>query len=228
MGTFLTFITYTVCVVFLGRFILHAVSWIKGVKQPSARPVFTKKMTPGQIVETVLDILLFRRLFKTSMVLWVASWIFHVSLFLVLVRHTWYFIDPVPDFIITMEPAGITAGYILPVSLLLIFIIRTAGSRDRYVSYYNFFIIGALFMISLTGLLMGTFSLTDVLDVKDFITGILIFEPGDLPDSPLFVVHFLFALLLVPCIPFHLFTAPIVAIEAKRREEGLDLVMHEK
>ncbi len=228
MGTVLTYTAYLVCLVFLGRFTLHAISWLKGVRQSPASPALTKTMSPVNIVQAVLDILLLRRLLKINKILWIASWTFHLCFFLILVRHTWYFMDTVPDFIIFMEPAGITAGYILPFSLVLILFTRLTARRDGYISYYNFFIISVLLMTSLTGLLMGIYFEPDVMDVKDFITGILMIEPAPLPESPFFIIHFLLVLLLVPNIPFHLFTAPIISMEAKRREEGLDLVMHEK
>jgi nitrate reductase gamma subunit len=136
--------------------------------------------------------------------------------------------NPVPAFIIFIQPVGIAAGYVLPLSLVLILIIRTAGARDRYISSYNYFLVGVLLMISVTGLVMRTYFQPDLIAVKDFITGILIFKPDVLPESSLFTLHFLFALLLLPYVPFHLFTAPIVTFEANRREEGLGMILHEK
>ncbi len=227
MGKLLPIIAYIACTVFMGRVVLHVISWTRAEKGPSAGPV-SKKTSCITIADIILDIIFFRRLFRTNKLLWAASWTFHVSLFLVLLRHTWYFIDPVPDFIIFMEPAGINAGYILPVSLTLIFILRIRRNRDRYISYYNFFLIGILFMISLIGLLMGNFFEPDINDAKDFITGILTFEPYPLPDSALFVVHFILVLILIPFLPFHLITAPVITMEARRREDGLEMVLHEK
>jgi nitrate reductase gamma subunit len=123
---------------------------------------------------------------------------------------------------------GIVAGYILPFSLLLILILRVSKSKDRYTSIYNYFLTGLLFVISLTGLLMRNFFHPDLIDVMDFIMGIVTFRPEALPESFLFVLHFSLFLLLVPYIPLHLFTAPLVTMEAQRREQGLDMVLHEK
>jgi nitrate reductase gamma subunit len=228
MGIVLTYIAYLVCVIFLGRFILHAFSWFMGVRQSSVRRGVIKKMSLLKGIQALLDLLLLRRLFKTNKILWIASWTFHLCFVLILLRHAWYFMDHVPEFIILMEPAGITSGYILPFSLLLLLVTKITAHRDRYISNYNLFIVTVLFMTSLTGLLMGIFFEPDVMDVKEFIAGILMIQPAPLPESSFFIVHFLLVLLLVPNIPFHLFTAPIISIEAKRREEGLDLVMHEK
>jgi nitrate reductase gamma subunit len=227
MGKILTITAYVSCGVFLVRLIWHALSWVKSEKRPSAGPG-AERISAGTIAEALLDMVFFRRLFKTNRVLWIASWTFHISLLFILLRHAWYFMDPVPEFIILIEPAGIKAGYVLPFSLILLLLLRIAAGRDRYISQYNIFLITVLFMISITGLSMGIFFQPDVLDVKDFISGILAFKPYAVPDSPLFVVHFILVLILIPILPFHLITAPVITMEARRREDGLDLVIHEK
>jgi hypothetical protein len=65
-------------------------------------------------------------------------------------------------------------------------------------------------------------------DIKAFMLGIVAFKPESAPESILFIVHFILVLLLIPAIPFHLISAPLIAIDARRREQGLNMVMHEK
>jgi nitrate reductase gamma subunit len=228
MGIFIIFITYVVCIIFFGRFIFHAISWFQGVRHLPSIPVFSKKILPVTIAETILDIFLFRRLFKTNRLLWGASWAFHVSFLLVILRHMRYFIYPVPGFIISLQNAGIYAGYILPLSLVVILFIRIAGDKDRYVSLYNFFLLVLLLLTSLTGVLMKTFYRANLIDIKSFVLGITTFSPTPLPDSMLFIIHFILVLILVAFLPFHVITVPVITIEARRREDGLGLVLHEK
>jgi hypothetical protein len=85
-----------------------------------------------------------------------------------------------------------------------------------------------LLVISSLGLLMITAYRTDVVMVKLFIQGILSFSPAAAPDSILFLLHFSLVLILVPFLPSHILTAPLVMLEAKKRELALPLVMHEK
>lgn len=227
MGTILVLAAYLVYLVFCFRVCAHALLWYRASQR---RVVFGegRGLSCRIVVSTVIDVFFFRRLFHTSKLLWFAAWTFHLSLLLIFLRHSWYFMNPVPDFLIFIQPAGVAAGYVLPVSLLIILIMRTTGSRDRYVSAYNYFLVGLLFMISVTGLAMRTWFPPDLIAVKDFIMGILIFKPAVLPVSMLFTLHFLFALLLLPYVPFHLFAAPIVTFEANRREESLGMILHEK
>lgn len=227
MGKILTLAAYISSAVFLVRAVWHALSWIRAEKMPSAG-LRARVMSAGTLAGAVLDTIFFRRLFKTNRALWLASWAFHISLLLIILRHVWYFMDPVPDFILLMEPAGIKAGYVLPFSLILLLLLRMAAGRDRYISRYNIFLITVLFMISISGLLMGIFFQPDVLDVKEFISGILAFKPYALPGSIMFVVHFTLVLILITFLPFHLITAPLITLEARRREDGINLVMHEK
>lgn len=227
MGTLLTFITYIACVVFLGRFLLHVLSWIKAVKQPAVEAI-SKKVSAGMIAEMLLDIFFFRRLVRTNKILWAASWTFHISLILVVLRHLRYFMYPVPGFVILMQTIGIAAGYVLPVSLLIILIIRATGNRDRYISFYNFFLLTMLLLTGLTGILLKLFYRTSLLDIKAFMMGIVTFHPDTVPYSLLFIVHYILVLILIPCLPFHLIAAPVITVEARKRERELGLVMHEK
>lgn len=227
MGKILTAIAYSACTIFWWRFILHIIFWYKSVKNPAFSPAYPKASL-RMFAKIAVDVIFFRRLFKVNKLLWIGSWAFHISFLLILLRHLKYFIEPVPDWIMSIQPAGEIAGYILPVSLLYILILRMMPHRDRYVSYYNLFILALLFIISMTGLLMNKFFMPDLIDVKVFIMGILIFTPEIAPESFLFFAHFLMVLVLVPYIPIHMLAAPIVTIEAGRREHELETTVHEK
>lgn len=227
MGAFLTFLTYFVCIIFFARFLSHVLSWIKAAKQPAVSAI-SKSVSPGMAVEMLLDIVFFRRTFRTNKLLWTASWTFHLSLFIVVLRHIRYFLYPVPDFIISIQSAGVAAGYALPLSLIVILIIRSAGSRDRYLSAYNFFLLAILVLTGVTGILLNLFYRASLVDIKAFIIGIVRFHPGALPDSSMFVMHFILIIILIPSLPFHLIAAPLITVEARKREEELGLVLHEK
>jgi nitrate reductase gamma subunit len=227
MGTILALAAYVLYLVFCFRFFARALLWYRAAKQQTAISG-AQASSFRAAVSTVIDVFFFTRLFRTNKLLWAASWTFHLSLVFIFLRHMWYFMNPVPDFIIFIQPAGIAAGYVLPLSLLLILILRITGRGEWYVSAYNYFIIGLLLVISLLGLAMRTWFQPNLIAVKDFITGILTFHPDVLPDSSLFTLHFAFALLLLPYVPFHLFTAPLVTFEANRREEHLGMILHEK
>lgn len=227
MGIFLTAVTYMVCAVFLGRFIWHVLSWFKAAKQPEVESI-SKKISSGVIAEMLLDIVFFRRLIKTNKILWAASWTFHISLILVVLRHLRYFMYPVPDFVMSMQTIGIAAGYVLPVSLLIMLIIRAAGNRDRYISFYNFFLLTMLLLTCITGVLLKLFYRTGLVDIKVFMMGIVTFHPDAMPDSLLFIMHYVLVLILIPALPLHLIAAPVITVEARKRERELGLVLHEK
>ncbi|MEN8263678.1 MAG: respiratory nitrate reductase subunit gamma [Nitrospirota bacterium] len=227
MGAFLTFLTYFACVVFLTRFLSHVQSWIKAAKQPAVRAI-SQRVSPGMAAEMLLDIVLLRRLFRTNKLLWIASLTFHLSLLIVVLRHLRYFLYPVPDFVLSIQNAGVAAGYALPLSLLVILIIRSKSSRDRYLSVYNFFLLAILLLTCMTGILLNLFYRTSLVDIKAFIIGIVTFHPDTLPDSIMFVMHFILIIMLIPSLPFHLIAAPLITVEARKREEELGLVLHEK
>jgi nitrate reductase gamma subunit len=227
MGMLLVIIAYLVYAAFWMRLSLHTFLWLKSARRLLPHhPAPDVKRLPA-FATAAVDMFFFRRLFASNKVLWLGSWAFHMAFLFVVLRHLKYFLDPVPDCIWCVQPFGIAAGYILAFSLLYVMMTRTVA-RVKYVSYQNYVILGLLFFISATGLLMRNFFRPDLIDVKSFVMGIVAFRPSPLPGNFFFVVHFSLVLLLIPYLPFHIFTAPLIVIEASKRQQGLDMVMHGK
>jgi nitrate reductase gamma subunit len=227
MGTLLVILAYLVYAAFWVRLSLHTLVWLKSARQLPRYQADDGGRPLVAFVSSGLDIIFFRRLFASNKVLWLGSWGFHAAFVFVVLRHLQYFMDPVPDCIWYAQPFGVAAGYVLAFSSFYVVIGRTLA-RVRYVSYQNYVILGLLFLISATGLLMRNFFKPDLIDVKSFVMGIVAFRPSPLPYNFFFIAHFSFALILIPYLPFHIFTAPLIAVEARRRQQGLDMVMHEK
>ena len=228
MGTFLAVITYIVYIVFWWRLISHALVWCRMTDQLNIQPAPAAKITPSLIAISAIDLLLFRRLFNTNKLVWVGSWTFHVSLLLVIIRHLRYFLDPVPGWVVCAQPFGIFSGYVFAASLFYVLVLRITVKSQGYVSWQNMFLLAVLFLSSISGVLLRAIFRTDVIQAKAFILGILSLKPEANLGGPLFIMHFVLFLLLLLFLPLHIFAAPFVFVEARRRDEGLAMVMHER
>jgi nitrate reductase gamma subunit len=227
MGTVLIFAAYAVYAAFWLRFAMHALVWWRAKRRlegsmTTSRPGFKACALSAS------DIVLFGRLFMMNPALWLGEWVFHASLFLVLLRHLRYFLDPVPGWVWSMQTPGLIAGYILPLALAYVLVVRLLAEKVRYASAANVFLLALVLMISSIGLLMRLWFLPNLVDVKLFALGLLCFKPGTLPGSLWFALHFGLVLVLVLFLPTHIFTAPLVMIEARKREQQLRLVMHDR
>ena len=228
MGTILIVAAYGVYAAFWIRLFMHALLWWKAV----SRPAMIAGQAPTSSVKawafSARDVVLFWRLLKVNPALWLGEWVFHVSFLFVALRHLRFIFNPVPEWVWWFQVPGLIAGYVLPLSLVYILIVRLFSVREKYSSPANMVLLVLLFVISLLGLLMITWFRTDVVMAKLFIQGILSISPAAAPDSILFLLHFSLVLLLVPLLPTHILTAPLVMFEAKKRELALPLVMHEE
>ena len=227
MDVLLMLLAYMIYIAFLVRVFAHARIWLNAAVQ-SATPRRAPLGSFSVCALTALEVFFFRKLFSNDKLLWPGSWLFHLSLFFVLMRHLRYFLLPVPGCIAAVQPYGIFAGYTLLIALVFILFVLLLSGEKRYVSYSNYLILSALLLLSISGLLMRNFYRPDLLQAKAFILGILTFRPEAAPSGVLFTFHFLMALLLLPYLPSHIFTAPLVIAEAARREEDLRMIMHEK
>ncbi len=180
------------------------------------------------LIKTARDIVFLSRLFRINPLLWFGEWFFHAAFIMVLIRHLRYILHYVPDWVIKLEFAGLLAGYVFPITLLYILIIKLVIEEKKYFSTGNFFLLLLLFLLSATGLIMKNFFHPDIIDIKVFIFHVLGFKLHPAPKSILFIVHFIIALIFLAYLPTHIFAAPLTLIEARKQDEGLDKIIHEE
>jgi len=217
---------YAAYIVFWARFLMHALVWWRAVQRSS--PEVPAPSSIKACALTFLDSVLFARLFRVDPALWFAEWSFHASLLLVLLRHLRYFLDPVPAWVWAVQTPGLIAGFLLPFTLGLVFAIRSSRRDEQYTSRPNMILLLLVLLLSVKGLVMNLWLRPNLVDVKLFVLGILRLDPSPLPAQGLFLIHFAMALLLFAFIPTHIFTAPIVMMEARKRQQALRLVMHDE
>ncbi len=227
-GTIFIIATYTVYAAFWIRFIAHFLIWWKAVRKLAGPPPAVPASGIKACARTVGDVFLFGRLLLVNPGLWFGEWVFHVSFLLVLMRHLRYFLEPVPGWVWCVQTPGIIAGYILPLSLVYILAVRLLTRREKYSSPANVFLLSLVLAISSLGVLMHALYKPNLVDVKYFAEGLVSLRPAAFPESVLFLAHFSLVLVLVPFLPTHIFTAPLVMMEARKRELALKLVMHEQ
>ena len=219
---------YTAYAAFWTRFFWHALVWWKASHRLKESPGSRLAGGAKAYALTTLDALFFGRLFMVNPALWLGEWVFHVSLLLVILRHLRFFLDPVPAWVWSVQQVGLIAGYILPFALVYILVIRLLTTREKYASRANVFLLGIVLAISTIGLSMRLWFTPNLVDVKLFALGILCFKPAPMPEGLLFLVHFGLVLVLIAFVPTHVVTAPLVMLEARKREQALYGVMHDE
>ena len=149
------------------------------------------------------DVFIFPSLFKADKFLWAGAWIFHISLAAILFRHLRYFTYPVPAAVIAMQPVALTFGYLFGLAAVFLFWRRMALPRTLYVSNLPDYIALALLgSIAATGIMVRYWAHVYLVDVKDFLLGLLTLHPVAPPNHPLFLIHFLLVLALLVYFPF--------------------------
>ncbi len=215
----LAFMFYASVVVFIFRVISMCLIWLRGNRGQALhwRSRFGLKLA----FKIPLEIVTLVRLLKANEWLWIGQWLMHVSLLFIFVRHLRYILEPTPEFVIAMQRAGIIGGYVLFFALIYIVVVKVFVQQKAYLSGYNIFLLTLLFILSITGLLMKTQQYTDVVDVKLFMLGLLLFKPQTAPDSAIFMVHFTAFCILLASLPTHILAAPQSIAEAVKRDEAI-------
>jgi nitrate reductase gamma subunit len=179
--------------------------WVWGRTPVPLRIVTTPapRTRGGVALRLVGDALWFPSLYKGDKVLWAAGLSFHLLLWLVLLRHLRYFLFPIPGWVEGIQTVGLYAGYLIPIPLALLLARRLVAERNLYISILgDYFSLLLLLAITITGVLLGLFFRTYLVDVKAMIQGLVHFQPVLLPVHWLFGLHFLLVMVLLVYFPF--------------------------
>jgi nitrate reductase gamma subunit len=120
----------------------------------------------------------------------------------VLLRHLRYFTEPVNFIIAFIQPFGMYAGFAMAAGLAGLWARRVLVERIRYISTPSDHLMLALLLgIAVTGLAMKFLMHTDIVAVKTFFLGLMVFEINPLPAHPGLYLHLAMVVLLMIVFP---------------------------
>ena len=144
----------------------------------------------GVVLRMLIEVTLFRALFRSNKWIWLFGWIFHVALLAVLLRHLRYFTEPVWSWVALIQPVGIYAGFAFLAGLAGLWARRFLVDRVRYISSPSDHLMLALLVaIAASGLTMKYLAHTDVVALKAFFLGLMVFDLQPLPADPALLAH---------------------------------------
>jgi len=187
----------TLSVVYALSFYVAALIFIIGVgrkvyiyaktPQPLKIPTTPAPLTKlGVAWRMIKEVTVFYSLFRSNKFIWIFGWMFHVGLALVLIRHLRYFLEPVPYIIGNelVQTAGKYGALAMAAGLLGLWGRRFLVDRVRYISRpSDHLMLGLLLFIAISGLMMTFVVHTDIIDIKEFIQGMLHFDFQALPEE---------------------------------------------
>ncbi len=176
--------------------------------------------TSGVALRMLREVALFESLFKSNLWTWAFGWLFHVSLAIVLLRHLRYFTEPVWAIVAAIQPFGVWAAFGMAAGLAGLWVRRFAVDRVRYISTpSDHLMLALLIAIAASGIAMKFVFHTDIVAVKAFFLGLLLFDWQPLPASGSLYVHLTLVALLIAIFPFSkLMHAPGVFFSPTRNQ----------
>jgi nitrate reductase gamma subunit len=157
----------------------------------------------GVVLRLGREAVLFESLFKANKWIWLFGWIFHASLALVLLRHFRYFVQPVWEWVVLIQPFGVYAGFAMVAGLVGLWGRRLLVPRIRYISAPSDHLMLLLLIgIAGTGLMMKFVAHADVVAVKSFFLGLMRFDWQPMPADPVLLVHLGLVALLMIVFPY--------------------------
>ena len=158
---------------------------------------------PGVVLGNAIDIAFFTSLFKGNRWTWIGGYALHVILLLILVRHLRFFLEPVTGIVQFSQWFGMWAGFLFPLPILYLYVRRSAVDRVKYISSgADRFALLLLLAIGLTGISLRLVTHSDLVAIKQFLLGLILFNPVNIPPHPVFILHFTLVLVLAVYFPF--------------------------
>ncbi|MHB8792100.1 MAG: respiratory nitrate reductase subunit gamma [Thermoleophilia bacterium] len=174
------------------------------LKIPQTPAPVTAAGVPGRMLS---EVVLFKSLFKSNRVIWLAGYVFHIGLLLALVKHYRFLFASVPAGLSYFDTFEMYPGIIMMGGLGLLFLLRLVVDRNMFISVMTDYILILLFIsIALTGTLAKHFYRVDISQVKQFMMGLISFNPMGantaFPTETIFIIHFSLVLFLLVYFPF--------------------------
>ncbi len=157
----------------------------------------------GVAWKAVVSTVSFRALWNGDRWTWVGGYGLHLVLVFIFIRHLRLFLSPVPGVIADVQPLALLVGALLPLPLVFLLARRATVDRYRHISSgADYFALALLLLIGLSGLSLKFLSHADLVGVKEFLLGLMLLGPVEVPAHPAFLVHFSLVLALGFYFPF--------------------------
>jgi nitrate reductase gamma subunit len=185
--------------------------------------------TSGVVCRLLLEILLFRSLFRNtkaelrqgprliygeSKFLWLGALAFHWSFLVIFLRHLRFFTEPAPHWVLLLDrvdsffqigaPILYVSDVVIIVALLYLLQRRLADPQVHYISFLaDYFALFLILGLALSGIWMRYFTRVDIVAIKQLALGLVTFSPLVPKEvGPLFFVHFFLLSTLAAYFPF--------------------------
>ncbi|MBI5665356.1 MAG: sulfate reduction electron transfer complex DsrMKJOP subunit DsrM [Nitrospirae bacterium] len=242
-GLFGVAIPYLAFLVFIAGFVRKVIKWgqspvpfhipttcgqqksLPWIKQSKLDNPSTTLQVIGRMA---LEVLLFRSLFRnikthrtdggpvygSNKWLWLGGLAFHVTFFVVFIRHLRFFTEPVPAWVNMLDavdgfvqvgvPHMLITGVVLLAAATYLLLRRIFNSQVQYISLAaDYFPLFLIIGIALTGILMRYFIKVDIVKVKELTMGLATFK-ATVPDGigSIFFIHLFLISVLFAYFPF--------------------------
>ena len=174
----------------------------------------------GVAFRMVKELTIFESLFKSNKWIWLFGWLFHFGMLLVLLRHLRYFTDPVWSWVAFIQPFGKYASFAMVLGLAGLLVRRIVVDRVRYISAPSDYLMLLLIIgIGVTGMLMTFVTHADIVTLKAYLLGLMVFDIRPFPNDLILTLHLLAVVLLMAIFPISkLLHAPGVFFSPTRNQ----------
>ena len=179
-------------------------SWIYArTPQPLKIPIPPAPTTRrGVVLRVLIEVTLFKSLFRSNKWIWLFGWTFHVALLAVLLRHLRYFTEPVWAWVALLQPFGLYAGFAMLAGIAGLWARRFLVDRVRYISSpSDHLMLALLAAIAASGFTLKYLAHTDIVALKAFFLGLMAFDWQPLPADPALLVHLALVAMLMIVFP---------------------------
>jgi nitrate reductase gamma subunit len=206
MGFWTTFfaISFYVATIILVFGLSYRVYQYATIPAPLKVPTMPAPLTTGGVALRILsEVIFFKSLFLSNKWIWLFAALFHAALWVVLLRHLRYFIDPVWMWVMLIQPFGKYGSFIMLFGLIGLLVRRMFIERIRYISNpSDYLMLILLLVIGVSGTMVSFVTRTDIVQFKGFMLGVISFNWQPIPTDGVLLLHLSAVIILMIIFPF--------------------------
>jgi nitrate reductase gamma subunit len=215
---------YVSLFIFINGIAYKIYKWARTQKASGHFSIYISRGQGNTGLNMLKDLVLFPRMFKKEKVLWIASWLFHLSIIVSAISHYKVFL-PYNIVINGLNPQTFNllsnimdagSSIVMISALIILFGRRLTSFMRRLSEPEDYLLLGLVTLIAVTGYLTRYSSTVNLLSLRRYFASLVQLNPNNIPTDPIFLIHYTSVMILMIYFPFGKMTHMIGSILTSR------------
>lgn len=196
--------------VFINGLLYRLYKWASTPRASGHFSIYISEGLGNSKLNIIQDLAYFPRMIKEEKNLWIASWLFHLSILMTTISHYKVFL-PYNLFLNRISPYYFNilsnlldggAAILMIVTVMLLFSRKITSFLRKLSEPEDYLVLLLIMVIAVSGGFLRYASGINLLSLRRYFASLVILAPSNIPTNPIFLLHYTCVMILMIYFPF--------------------------